>query len=66
MTFVRILFISFLSLLAHFATANQQTILVLGDSLSAGYGIKVEEGWVNWWCSRSWPKNNRQKLSMLV
>jgi acyl-CoA thioesterase-1 len=25
----------------------QPTILVLGDSLSAGYGIKIQEGWVN-------------------
>ena len=24
-----------------------KTVLVLGDSLSAGYGISVEEGWVN-------------------
>ena len=24
-----------------------RTIVVLGDSLSAGYGIKVQEGWVN-------------------
>jgi acyl-CoA thioesterase I len=29
------------------ADAGQRTVLVLGDSLSAGYGIKVEEGWVN-------------------
>jgi acyl-CoA thioesterase I len=28
------------------ATATR-TIVVLGDSLSAGYGIKVQEGWVN-------------------
>ena len=28
------------------ATAKR-TIVVLGDSLSAGYGIKVQEGWVN-------------------
>ncbi|MEZ5457965.1 MAG: arylesterase [Steroidobacteraceae bacterium] len=26
--------------------AGARTILVLGDSVSAGYGIKVEEGWV--------------------
>lgn len=30
---------------AHAATPT--TILVMGDSLSAGYGIKVESGWVN-------------------
>jgi acyl-CoA thioesterase-1 len=28
------------------ATAAHGTILVLGDSLSAGYGIRVEQGWV--------------------
>jgi acyl-CoA thioesterase-1 len=27
--------------------AAPRTIVVLGDSLSAGYGIKVQEGWVN-------------------
>jgi acyl-CoA thioesterase-1 len=27
--------------------ATQGTILVLGDSLSAGYGIEAEQGWVN-------------------
>jgi acyl-CoA thioesterase-1 len=27
--------------------AATRTIVVLGDSLSAGYGIKVQEGWVN-------------------
>lgn len=31
---------------AHSAPTAPRTILVLGDSLSAGYGIKVEEGWV--------------------
>jgi acyl-CoA thioesterase-1 len=28
------------------ATADPGSILVLGDSLSAGYGIRVEQGWV--------------------
>lgn len=28
------------------AGAGARTLLVLGDSVSAGYGIKVEEGWV--------------------
>ncbi len=32
---------------AHAAPAAPRTILVLGDSISAGYGIKVEEGWVS-------------------
>jgi acyl-CoA thioesterase-1 len=27
--------------------AAPRTVVVLGDSLSAGYGIKVQEGWVN-------------------
>lgn len=31
-------------LLSH--TANAKTILILGDSISAGYGINVEQGWV--------------------
>lgn len=31
---------------SHTARADQATILVLGDSLSAGYGIKREQGWV--------------------
>jgi acyl-CoA thioesterase-1 len=30
----------------HAAAAAPGTILVLGDSLSAGYGIRVEQGWV--------------------
>lgn len=29
-----------------YAHANETRILVLGDSLSAGYGINVEKGWV--------------------
>ena len=29
------------------ADPKSPTIVVLGDSLSAGYGIKVEQGWVN-------------------
>jgi acyl-CoA thioesterase-1 len=28
------------------STASQPTILVVGDSLSAGFGIKLEQGWV--------------------
>jgi acyl-CoA thioesterase-1 len=27
--------------------AAPRTVVVLGDSLSAGYGIKIQEGWVN-------------------
>ncbi|NNJ90445.1 MAG: arylesterase [Gammaproteobacteria bacterium] len=43
-------FILFLTLvLIHpvFAAEKTSTILVMGDSLSAGYGLKPEEGWVN-------------------
>ena len=29
------------------ASQAQPTVVVLGDSLSAGYGIKVQEGWVS-------------------
>lgn len=29
------------------AQTDRKTILVVGDSISAGYGLKVEEGWVN-------------------
>jgi acyl-CoA thioesterase-1 len=29
------------------AAAQEPTILVFGDSISAGYGIRVEQGWVN-------------------
>jgi acyl-CoA thioesterase-1 len=32
---------------SHPAHATPATILIVGDSLSAGYGIKVETGWVN-------------------
>jgi acyl-CoA thioesterase-1 len=28
------------------STSNSPTLLVLGDSISAGYGIRIEEGWV--------------------
>jgi len=46
MTFVRILLVLILPMLTQIALAKQTTILVMGDSLSAGHGIKVEEGWV--------------------
>ncbi len=46
MTFVRILLVLLLPMLTQIALAKQTTILVMGDSLSAGHGIKVEEGWV--------------------
>lgn len=58
MTFLRIVAITFLiNVLATFnvchtyaqtqAYARENTILVLGDSLSAAYGIEIERGWVN-------------------
>lgn len=47
MTFVRILVLTLLPFMASFALAKQPTILIMGDSLSAGYGIKPEEGWVH-------------------
>ena len=31
----------------HSAPANAKVILVFGDSLSAGYGLPIEQGWVN-------------------
>lgn len=47
MTFVRFFVAAGLMLLYSLAHANQINILVMGDSLSAGYGINVEKGWVN-------------------
>lgn len=47
MTFVRFFVAAGLMLLYSLAHANQTNILVMGDSLSAGYGINVEKGWVN-------------------
>lgn len=47
MTFVRICLLLLLPTLAHIATAKPHTLVIMGDSLSAGYGIKVEEGWVH-------------------
>jgi len=46
MTFVRILLVLFVLAGAHMAQAKQPTILVMGDSLSAGYGIQLDESWV--------------------
>lgn len=43
MTIVRYLFVF---LLCFSSIASARTLLVLGDSLSAAYGIKPEEGWV--------------------
>jgi acyl-CoA thioesterase-1 len=42
----RILFLAFILFGCGAASAASPTILVLGDSLSAGYGIDVRDGWV--------------------
>lgn len=60
MTFVRLFFVT-LFLFAQFAYANQPTVLVMGDSLSAGYGIKLEEGWVNL-LQKELAKTNQAKI----
>ena len=36
-----------LACVASAAAPAQRTIVVLGDSLSAGYGIRIQQGWVN-------------------
>ena len=46
MTFLRIVIITFL-ISINVSHAKDHTILVLGDSLSAAYGIEIERGWVN-------------------
>ena len=46
MTFLRIVVITFLAI-SNLCHAKDNTILVLGDSLSAAYGIEIEHGWVN-------------------
>jgi acyl-CoA thioesterase-1 len=40
-------FLICLSLLLTTAQAYGKTVLVVGDSISAGYGIELEQGWVN-------------------
>ena len=42
----RLLFLMIISLLSLQAMA-EPVIVVLGDSISAGYGIPVEQGWVS-------------------
>ena len=46
MTFVRILLFLLLPVISEFSFAKQPTVLVMGDSLSAGYGIQLEQSWV--------------------
>ncbi|MBS1200903.1 MAG: arylesterase [Proteobacteria bacterium] len=43
---ILVLLLAFLGLSGTAAAAGKPVILVLGDSLSAGYGIPVEQGWV--------------------
>jgi acyl-CoA thioesterase-1 len=45
--FIRLIWVFALINTAGAESAVPRTIVVLGDSLSAGYGIKVQEGWVN-------------------
>jgi acyl-CoA thioesterase-1 len=42
----RFLFAVIVSLISMSAMAKPPVIIVLGDSISAGYGIEVDEGWV--------------------
>jgi acyl-CoA thioesterase I len=42
----RLLFAVIVSLMSMSAMAQPPIIVVLGDSISAGYGIEVDEGWV--------------------
>lgn len=42
----RLLFAVIVSLISMSAIAKPPLIIVLGDSISAGYGIEVDEGWV--------------------
>jgi acyl-CoA thioesterase-1 len=42
----RLLFAVIVSLISMSAIAKPPVIIVLGDSISAGYGIEVDEGWV--------------------
>ncbi len=39
--------VAFIFLIAFCPIAHSKTVLVLGDSISAGYGMDVEQGWVN-------------------
>jgi acyl-CoA thioesterase I len=42
----RLIFAVIVSLMSMSAMAKPSVIVVLGDSISAGYGIEVDEGWV--------------------
>jgi acyl-CoA thioesterase I len=61
MTFVRILLMLSLTFFSTISFARPATILVMGDSLSAGYGIKLEEGWV-YLLQKDLEKNQQAKV----
>ncbi|MGL5774387.1 MAG: arylesterase, partial [Aeromonas veronii] len=42
---IRILFALFVGLGSLFSSVQAQTLLVLGDSLSAGYQMPIEQSW---------------------
>ncbi|WP_227546076.1 arylesterase [Marinobacter fonticola] len=45
--FRRSIVFCFLALFAMLAQANQPTLLIMGDSLSAAYGVQTEKAWVS-------------------
>src|SRR5882672_10934258 len=45
--FVQLVWVFMFVSTAGAATQTPHTVVVLGDSLSAGYGIKLQESWVN-------------------
>jgi len=59
---VRVLFFMVISLLSLQAKA-EPVILVLGDSISAGYGIPVEQGWVSLLQKKLLSHHSRYSLS---
>lgn len=57
------LFAVIVSLISLSAMAKQPIIIVLGDSISAGYGIEVEEGWVALLQKKLLETNSRYRIS---
>lgn len=49
------------------ASTNKQTLLILGDSLSAGYGLEVEQSWV-YLLKQDWQQKypNRQIINASI
>lgn len=64
-----VLFILLAGLFIHpaHASTNKQTLLILGDSLSAGYGLEVEQSWVHL-LKQDWQKKfpNRQIVNASI